>query len=122
MKKWVQILLIASFGLGSSGCVTYIALRHRPKATQAYCYDCHGHPGWIKVYTGCNHYKIKTAGDGYYYKPRNVKHVKYVYRTFNRKLVKERQAKHIEFLNSHKQSKDKKHDDKRLKEKKPRRG
>ncbi|MCP4580631.1 MAG: hypothetical protein GY839_03380 [candidate division Zixibacteria bacterium] len=122
MRKWLLILLIASFGLSSSGCITYIVLRHRPSTTPAHCYDCHGHPGWIKVYASCNYYKIKTDGGGYYYKPRNVKHAKFVYRTYDRKLARERQVKHIEFMKSHKQTKSKKHDDRKDKEKKPRRG
>lgn len=107
MKNLIKILAIAVVGFICSGCVTYIALSNRTHRTPAYCYDCHAYPGWVRIYTSCDYYVIKTSGHGYYYRPRHARHYRLVYRGYNQKVVRERQQKHLEFIDSHKDNKKK---------------
>ena len=122
MKSWIIIILIAGFALTATGCVTYIAFWSAPRHTPAYCYDCHGHPGWVRVHTQCNYYAFKVVDGGYYYKPRKIKHAQYDYRTYNTKIVRERQKRHAEYIKEQKKDKKVKKEEKKSSEKKPRRG
>lgn len=125
MRRWILIVLITGFVLVSTGCVTYIAIWNRPHRTPAYCYDCHGHPGWVRVYTQCDYYTFKVADGGYHYKPRLIKHAKYDYRTYDKKVVRERQKIHAEYIKQQKADKkinNKNEKKKKTLEKKPKRG
>ena len=112
MRRWVLILLITGFALASTGCVTYIAFWHRPRRAPAYCYDCHHHPRWVRVYTSCDYYVFRVVEGGYYYRPRNVKRVDYVLKKYDHKIVRERQREDKEYRKKHKKEKRAKESDK----------
>ncbi|OQX91622.1 MAG: hypothetical protein B6D58_07120 [candidate division Zixibacteria bacterium 4484_95] len=129
MRRWILILLITVFALASTSCVTYIAFWHRPRYAPAYCYDCHHRPRWVRVYTNCDYYVFRVVGDGYYYKRRNAKHADYVYKKYDRKIVRERQKEDREYREKYKKNRKSKDEAKHKKKhspeeegKKPRRG
>lgn len=108
MNNIIKIALVAGLALLASGCVTYVAFWGGHRATPAYCYDCHARPSWVRVYTQCDYYSFKVVDGGYYYRPRNARHDKFVYRTYEQKVVRERQRDHDDYVRKHKVEREKK--------------
>jgi hypothetical protein len=102
MNNTIKIALLATLALFASGCVTYVAFWGGHRATPAYCYDCHARPGWVRYYTQCDYYSFRVVDGGYYYRPRNARQAKFVYRTYEQKVVRDRQRDHDDYVRKHK--------------------
>ncbi len=93
-RNLIIILTVIFVTIFISGCFTYVStgfgIFYRPhRAHPRYCYDCHPHPHWTKVYVGCRYYKFYFVEDGYYYLPKRGAKKVYVFKEYNYKKDKE---------------------------------
>jgi len=91
VKIILSVILVAIF---VSGCFTYVGTGwgiffppHR--AHPRYCYDCHPHPHWTRVYVDCGYYKFFFVEDGYFHIPKRGSERIYVYQDYDYKKDKE---------------------------------
>jgi hypothetical protein len=71
MKRAILAGLILAGTTIFSGCGLLFVARSQAygyHSNPTYCYDCHNLSAGV-VYSSCNHYEIKVAQGGYYYRP-----------------------------------------------------
>jgi hypothetical protein len=82
MKKAILGLVLLAGTTVFAGCGLIFVARgssYAQRSTPAYCYDCHSLPAGV-IYDRCNHYEIRVAHGGYYYRPyRHGRHEEYIY-------------------------------------------
>jgi hypothetical protein len=86
MKRAILGFVLPAAVMIFVGCGFVFVARSRPvayRSTPAYCYDCHALPTGV-IYSKCNHYEIRVAHGGYYYRPfHHGRHEDYRYVKFN---------------------------------------
>ncbi len=93
-RSLIMVLSVILVAIFVSGCFTYVStgfgIFYRPhRAHPGYCYDCHPHPHWTKVYIDCRYYKFYFTEDGYYYFPKRGAKKVYVFKEYDCKKDKE---------------------------------
>lgn len=90
-------MALAVFGVALAGCGTFLVGKNRYAQAPEYCYDCHYQPRWMEAHSECSYYLIRAKDGGYYYKSRNVKNTEFLFRTYDVKIVRERQRNDYEY-------------------------
>jgi hypothetical protein len=88
------ILTVILVGIFLSSCFTYVrtgfGIFYRPHPIHpGYCYDCHPHPCWTKIYVECGYYEFSFLEGGYYYIAKRGSERIYVYQDYDYKKDKE---------------------------------
>ena len=89
MKRAVVGIMLMIGALITAGC-SFIFVSRSHSYTPGYCYDCHSHPRWHRVYTRCEYYEIKVIEGGYRYRPyRYAKHQDFKFARYDHSRDKE---------------------------------
>jgi hypothetical protein len=125
VTKIKLIMAMVFLGFFSAGCYTFLAFRSGYHYTPSYCYDCHVCPRWPRAYVSCNYYVFRLVDGGYYYRPRHSRYTDFSYRTYDKKIVRDRKREHDEYIRDNKRdakTKVQEKDNRKSSDKKPRRG
>lgn len=98
MKRAVIGIMLMIGVLITAGC-SFMFISRSHSYTPGYCYDCHSHPRWHKVYTRCEYYEIKVVHEGYRYRPhRHAKHQDFKFARYDHardKEIREKREKEL---------------------------